>query len=922
MERQNQLVRQTITVLMACALIATLRPGFTAAQEEPACETLTARAGAIVPLDGPILVGKPVTFRVNGNPSDPHWDLGSGVVSASLVSGGIMSVSKEREAAAQERLDIDKLRAEKLARRRIHIMNCDNGHLGKYPDELASGDPVDSKKLLSWRFLGHENTQVDAISLSTTSGGLGRYTHRTEVGEVVQDDVVVRNLLAQGTDHMEIISDWCRENDIEFFWSMRMNDTHDAWGGRNVSELKKRLRDCLLGSNENKPAHGHWTALDYGQEKVRDLVYRIVEEVCTNYEVDGLELDFWRYPVLFRTVAEGSKAGDDEREALTGLIRRIRKTADRITLQKSEVILIAVRVPDSVGYCHDMGIEIETWLKDGLIDILIPGGDFQLNEWESSVKLGHRYGVKVYPSLEVSRLGGTHKDGKSTPQRLMRQSLPGYAARAANVFNAGADGIHSFNLSWKRPSDRKFQMLASRETLRDADKLYFANYLAREGRADFYLPGGEEYIAIERLSPDDPRQLSHSKFETVHLYFGENLDWLEKDDPDIAVHLEVAKIKDPADIVTRLNGKTLDNGDLAEGALHYDVAPSMLRNGLNRFEIRCAGQNSEFVLNDLYISVEHGPRAQEAERQASLSLDKATLSPRLQQVLDAVFPLGPTWRPDRTYDIPGAKALNYVGKMVNVPSSGHKVTRHWVDNKGLVQYGGHFTGDLKIAAANWKGPYDDFLGMKAKSSGLWRIVGARFTYGHDFVAPNKNTPTVSPDQSIELHHCHFDWCNDETVEADAYQPTSFYWCLAERHLNLLSQRNPNRRTGPGTPQGGGEIKHCAIQLDNPPPRSSYGRVLKRDGGQNGVMRISHFFAIQEKLPSGDMFQGRVEIGRHVYGWWASGVRGIPDGVVNLREEGVTYVQAQQLWKALKERWHAMHNLNTWADGATPPPPIE
>jgi hypothetical protein len=89
------------------------------------------------------------------------------------------------------------------------------------------------------------------------------------------------------------------------------------------------------------------------------------------------------------------------------------------------------------------------------------------------------------------------------------------------------------------------------------------------------------------------------------------------------------------------------------------------------------------------------------------------------------------------------------------------------------------------------------------------------------------------------------------------------------------------------------------------------------------MRISHFFAIQEEPPrSGDMFQGRVEIGPHVYGWWAPGVRGIPHGVVNLREEGVTYAQARELWKALKARWHVMHNLNTWPNGATQPPPFE
>jgi hypothetical protein len=255
-----------------------------------------------------------------------------------------------------------------------------------------------------------------------------------------------------------------------------------------------------------------------------------------------------------------------------------------------------------------------------------------VNEWEYSVELGHRHGVKVYPSLEVSRLGGTHHVGKSTPARLMRQSLRGYAARAANVLNAGADGIHTFNLSWKKPSDKKFQVLASLNTLRDVDKLYFANYLARESRADFYLPSGEEYIAIERLSPDDPRELSHGKSEMAQLYFGENLDWLQQDAPEIAVHLQVEGINKPTDIEVKLNGKPLDNGAFEGNALRnslvpsmvheckseierlssilkerlrYSIKPFMLHNGLNRFEIRCARKAERFILNDLFVSVTH-----------------------------------------------------------------------------------------------------------------------------------------------------------------------------------------------------------------------------------------------------------------------------------------------------------------------------
>lgn len=75
MPNQFQCVRQTAAILMACGLIASLLPGFAAAQDP---STREKRAAWIVPLDGPVLAGKPVTFRLKGNPNNPHWELGDG----------------------------------------------------------------------------------------------------------------------------------------------------------------------------------------------------------------------------------------------------------------------------------------------------------------------------------------------------------------------------------------------------------------------------------------------------------------------------------------------------------------------------------------------------------------------------------------------------------------------------------------------------------------------------------------------------------------------------------------------------------------------------------------------------------------------------------------------------------------------------
>lgn len=524
--------------------------------------------------------------------------------------------------SAEQLREVVRLRNDALARQRRHIMNCDSGHLGKYPDPLEPGDPVDRDKLLAWRFHGHEATQVDTISLCTGGAGWGYFDHRTRIGGALADaaenhgekadstvdrSVLVKNLAADGTDHKEIISKWCRDHGKEFFWSLRMNDMHDSWGGRSISEFKQQRSEWLVGTAEQPPPHGKWTAWDYGQPEVREMVFRLIEETCLNYDLDGIELDFWRFPMLFRKVAEGGIAGDGDCAAITDLMRRIRDMTARVTLKRGRAILVAVRVPDSVGYCKDISIDLETWMQSGLVDILIPGGDFRLNEWESSVDLARRHGVKVYPSLEISRLGGTHRKDRSTPARLLRESPAGYAARAANAWNAGADGIHSFNMSWSRADDPRFKTLGSPVTLRGVDKLFFANFEAREHYAARYLSSGESFIRIERLTPDRPRELVACKTESVQVYFGEEIAWLEscRPAPVLAAQLTVSGIKNAEDLIVMLNGTTLGKGSLEDDGIRYPLQPATLRNGLNEFQISSAHARGKIVLSDLFISLLH-----------------------------------------------------------------------------------------------------------------------------------------------------------------------------------------------------------------------------------------------------------------------------------------------------------------------------
>ena len=97
------------------------------------------------------------------------------------------------------------------------------------------------------------------------------------------------------------------------------------------------------------------------------MVFRVLQEVCSNYEIDGLLLDFFRHLPTFKTTVLGGDATAAELELLTHLFRRIRRMADEVGAKRGRPILLAVRAPDSLGYAKALGLDLERWMQDDLI---------------------------------------------------------------------------------------------------------------------------------------------------------------------------------------------------------------------------------------------------------------------------------------------------------------------------------------------------------------------------------------------------------------------------------------------------------------------------------------------------------------------------------------------------------------------------
>lgn len=477
------------------------------------------------------------------------------------------------------------------------IFNNDGG------DATVQAKAPTPEAVLEARTTALANTHVDSIFYSTSRGTFGSFTHKTEVGETFVSKEgrfstnVTGDLIAQGTDPLQVMIDFARTHDMEIVWSMRMNDTHDSWGYEwediTTSQLKKDHPEWLVGSKENKPPHGGFKAADYTHPEIREYAFGYIEEVCNNYDIDGAEMDFFRHPVFFKRHAWGEDVTQEERDMMTNLMRRVRIMMDERGAERGKPILLAVRVPDSAAYCRAIGLDIEEWLEEGLIDLMTVSGYFRLNPWKTSVELGHRHGVPVYPCLSETRF-------REEEARPIRASAESYRGRALNAWAQGVDGIYMFNLF--NPKSELWRQLGEPAVIKKHDRLYTTG-ARHAGVLNRWLANGERFLNREFVSPSDPHKIEPGESVPVPLMVGEALSETQPKAAQLELRFEEAP--EPDTITVTVNGTALDvlqpDGAWLKGPVPYDA----VKMGENAIEVSLSeSAKAPVVWNDLVLRID------------------------------------------------------------------------------------------------------------------------------------------------------------------------------------------------------------------------------------------------------------------------------------------------------------------------------
>jgi hypothetical protein len=461
--------------------------------------------------------------------------------------------------------------------------------------------------VLAPRFYPLKDTAVDAVLYTPWSSGFGMFTHNTKIGQLFDctesnfSNNKARQLIEAGIDFLTEMVRFCHENDMEFFFSMRMNDTHDNqgdWYGDIMFEynkLKTSRPDLLVGTKENPPKYGTWTSVDYTKQEIRDMAYAIFEEACQNYDIDGIHLDFFRHPCFFKDAAEGKVLPQETLDLMTDMVRKIREMTEIEGMKRGRPILVSIRVPDSVEFCRAIGLDIEKWMEEDLVDILCTSSYTQLNYWEYSVELGHKYGVRVYPSVDETRV----RDDNANATRM---SLESYAARLTNVWNSGADGFLLFNYySYNSPI---FKVGDDTEKLLNYNKHYFASYRG-VGYFSRTWPH-REFINIPTVNPYDKMELKKGQPVTVVFPIGEDLEMaIEKGKtPSVNLRISLSQAKQKDKIVVELNGKVMEKPLNVPSILSYRLEPNNIVKGMNTLKLMILPEGDDLVyITDIVVDI-------------------------------------------------------------------------------------------------------------------------------------------------------------------------------------------------------------------------------------------------------------------------------------------------------------------------------
>ncbi len=257
----------------------------------------------------------------------------------------------------------------------------------------------------------------------------------------------VHQYILDGGDPFQDFVDECRATGQAAFISMRLNDTHhlhhaetpgNTQGIHSISRFYVEHPEWRLGAVGS--------GLDWAVPEVRQRMFALIEEICSNYDLDGFELDFMRFPNFFRD----DVPLEERAETITRFVADVRALLDR-TARPGRHRWLCARLPCLVDMHAGIGIDLPSLVDAGveMINLSASYFTFQAHDVARIRRLvpdAALYLEMCHSTMTGARLTTTGGDNFL----FMRTTDPQYFTTAHVAYRRGVDGMSLFNFVYYR----------------------------------------------------------------------------------------------------------------------------------------------------------------------------------------------------------------------------------------------------------------------------------------------------------------------------------------------------------------------------------------------------------------------------------------------------------------------------------------
>ena len=248
----------------------------------------------------------------------------------------------------------------------------------------------------------------------------------------------IKTYIEAGNDPFQVMLDLFRQNGFDtVFVDYRMNEAQNT-SAAHPFHSPYYLNHKEYWLNADSPSNDR--VFNYMENEVREYYFSLLKELVTNYDVDGLSLDFERHPIFFK-----NEELDEGTQVMTNFVGRIRAMLDEVGKAKGKYLPLGVRVSESMEESLSVGLDIAEWAERGYIDYVNATSAYYHT---LSVDIGSYVSavgddVKVYGEVHFA----VFEQSSNTSQRVyatdesMKSVIESFYAR-------GADGISAFNIDY------------------------------------------------------------------------------------------------------------------------------------------------------------------------------------------------------------------------------------------------------------------------------------------------------------------------------------------------------------------------------------------------------------------------------------------------------------------------------------------